>query len=322
MSFSSSLRSQVGARALAAFFLLITSSVQASDKGAAEPEKSTKTLQESEGAEKCWAPAVDIHHWARRREPETFTLSLTDCAGNPNPEALLKLSLLARPKGMALPEDAEVDAPQRPAKGQPKKAREGFLARGVRKLHPGLLTRLQAIADRFPGHAIEIVSGYRPDAGRHSRHRSGEALDIRVEGIDKEEVAEFAATLAQTGVGYYPNSLFTHIDVRESSYRWVDRSGPGQSARYRAWSLSSPSSTVSATALVRTAPTSQTFAATPTFERYAAGRKLVPQRGTIEKGRFQKRLMPNTGFVSQSSVDSLQQEELDPDVEGVESTGF
>jgi hypothetical protein len=98
-----------------------------------------------------------------------------------------------------------------------------------------LLTRLDALARRFPGHAIEIVSGYRPRARRTSRHRHGRALDLRVIGVSKETVTRFARTLEATGVGYYPNSHFTHIDVRAQRFHWVDRSGPGEPADYGVW---------------------------------------------------------------------------------------
>ena len=66
-----------------------------------------------------------------------------------------------------------------------------------------------------------------------SRHHSGRAVDVRVAGIPKRDVSEFARTLGGTGVGYYPNSTFTHIDVRDRSYYWIDRSAPGQRARYQ-----------------------------------------------------------------------------------------
>src|SRR5690606_9609465 len=39
----------------------------------------------------------------------------------------------------------------------------------------------------------------------------------------------------QTGVGYYPNSYFVHMDVREDRGYWVDRSGPGEPADYGRW---------------------------------------------------------------------------------------
>src|SRR5690606_10466491 len=79
------------------------------------------------------------------------------------------------------------------------------------------------------------VSGYRPRARQGSRHRVGRALDVQVEGVARKELATFLQTIPGTGVGYYPNSDLTHVDVREQSYAWVDQSGPGERAKYVAW---------------------------------------------------------------------------------------
>jgi hypothetical protein len=38
-------------------------------------------------------------------------------------------------------------------------------------------------------------------------------------------------TFAETGVGWYPNSTFVHVDVREESVA-VDVSSPGERPRY------------------------------------------------------------------------------------------
>ena len=97
---------------------------------------------------------------------------------------------------------------------------------------PGLLIRLQAIGEAFPGHAIEILSGYRPGARSGSRHRHARALDLNVEGVARTDVRDFAVTLSETGVGWYPNSVFVHIDVRTESAYWIDLSGPGEAPRY------------------------------------------------------------------------------------------
>lgn len=35
------------------------------------------------------------------------------------------------------------------------------------------------------------------------------------------------------GVGYYPRSTFVHLDVRDRSAYWVDRSRPGQAPQYQ-----------------------------------------------------------------------------------------
>ena len=40
-------------------------------------------------------------------------------------------------------------------------------------------------------------------------------------------------TFQHIGVGYYPNSNFVHVDVRDGpSAFWIDYSGPGQDAMY------------------------------------------------------------------------------------------
>jgi hypothetical protein len=97
------------------------------------------------------------------------------------------------------------------------------------------MIRLQRIAEHFPDHAIDVVSGIRPAARSGSRHRSGDALDIHVDGVEDLAVAEYARGFAATGVGYYPNSTFVHIDVRDEAFSWVDRSRPGEKPEYGAW---------------------------------------------------------------------------------------
>ncbi|MCZ7679873.1 MAG: DUF882 domain-containing protein [Sandaracinaceae bacterium] len=77
-----------------------------------------------------------------------------------------------------------------------------------------------------------MVSGYRPDAPSHSRHHHARALDVFVRGAPREDLRDLAVTLPQTGVGWYPNSTFVHVDVREESAYWVDLSRPGERPRY------------------------------------------------------------------------------------------
>jgi hypothetical protein len=150
---------------------------------------------------------------------EARLLALTDCHGVPDPESLLELSILARPRTADRPDArdlaAHVDDPE-------------LFASEVRRLDPGLLTRLRAIGDRFPGHDIEITSGYRPDARESSRHRTGHALDLRVLGVPLEEVHAFALGFDESGIGLYPTSEFLHVDVRPRVTRWVDLAGPGE----------------------------------------------------------------------------------------------
>lgn len=111
------------------------------------------------------------------------------------------------------------------------------LSEHARAPHPRLVQLLQAVMDRFPGRMVEIVSGYRPGDGA-SRHAHARALDLRLRGVRYEELRDFARTLPDAGVGYYPNSVFVHLDVRDPSEGrafWADYSGPGERPRYGAW---------------------------------------------------------------------------------------
>jgi hypothetical protein len=177
----------------------------------------------------CLRDPVVLRHLRRPRE--VARLSLTHCDGTANLDALTELSFVARAWQTPRPTEAEVAAYRA---AHPERAGEWATERN-RWLHPGLLVRLQAIADRWPTRDLVIVSGHRPTARRTSRHRFGRALDLQVDGVERAEVAAFAQTLASTGVGYYPNSSFTHVDVRETSVYWVDRSGPGERPDYGPW---------------------------------------------------------------------------------------
>ena len=150
---------------------------------------------------------------------ERIELRLLDAQGRPSPEALAALSILARPRDAAPPSEDDVAAHAGDLE---------WVATGIRRLHPGLLVRLDAIARHFGAERFEIVLGYRPDARETSRHRIGSALDLRLVGVSVEELDAFAATLPETGVGLYPTSRFVHLDVRERRTHWVDLSGPGE----------------------------------------------------------------------------------------------
>ncbi len=88
------------------------------------------------------------------------------------------------------------------------------------------------IARHFEVGQVNVVSGYRSEAGR-SNHALGRAADIVLPGVRDEQVAEFARTLGFLGVGVYPHSGFVHVDVRSRSYFWVDASPPGRTSRRR-----------------------------------------------------------------------------------------
>ncbi len=158
---------------------------------------------------------------------ERVRMPLLECDGTPREEARLALGVLARARAVEAPPSEEVLREWRERDGD----RE-LVAPGVRLLHPGLLERLQRIGEAFDPHPIEIVSGYRPDSPSRSRHHHARALDIVVQGTPREALRDLAVGFEQTGVGWYPNSVFVHVDVREESAYWVDLSGPGERPRY------------------------------------------------------------------------------------------
>ncbi len=101
--------------------------------------------------------------------------------------------------------------------------------------HPRLVRLLAAISDHFGGREIVLVSGRREAGGdtrETSRHVSGQATDIRVEGVPRRALWDYCRSLAQTGCGYYPRSTFVHVDVRDQAAQWVDWSRPGTRAQY------------------------------------------------------------------------------------------
>ena len=87
---------------------------------------------------------------------------------------------------------------------------------------------------------IMVVAGYRaPRVAKEkgnprSPHKKGLACDFRVDGVANTDLRDYLrGAFARVGVGYYPNSDFVHLDVRQkASAFWIDYSGPGERARY------------------------------------------------------------------------------------------
>jgi uncharacterized protein YcbK (DUF882 family) len=86
-----------------------------------------------------------------------------------------------------------------------------------RAIAPGVLVLLADIAERWPDHVIEVVSGFRapPFGVPHSRHFKGQAIDLRVRGVRTAVVRDFVwRTHAGIGVGHYAEGDFLHVDSR------------------------------------------------------------------------------------------------------------
>ncbi|MGH6958310.1 MAG: DUF882 domain-containing protein [Caulobacteraceae bacterium] len=97
----------------------------------------------------------------------------------------------------------------------------------VHEIEPRLLDLLTALHGRLgrPGERFGVISGYRSPATNallhersgqvavHSLHMVGEAIDIRLPGVELASLRDSAAGLRLGGVGYYPSSDFVHVDI-------------------------------------------------------------------------------------------------------------
>ena len=118
------------------------------------------------------------------------------------------------------------------------KAFERLMRQGnaTHPIDPRLVALLAIVSDHFGSRTIEVVSGFRAYTPTqytpHSNHNYGKAIDFRVRGVSNEALRDFCRTLRSTGCGYYPNSSFVHLDVRDTKAYWVDWSRPGEPPRY------------------------------------------------------------------------------------------
>ncbi|MDB4940777.1 MAG: hypothetical protein JWP97_311 [Labilithrix sp.] len=105
-------------------------------------------------------------------------------------------------------------------------------------IEPRLVALLGVVSNHFGSRKLEVVSGFRPftptQYNPHSNHMHGKAVDFRIAGVPNEAVRDFCRTLKNVGCGYYPNSVFVHMDVRDQSTFWIDYSKPGETPRYNA----------------------------------------------------------------------------------------
>jgi hypothetical protein len=147
---------------------------------------------------------------------ESDLFPLLDCDGAIAPEAIDRLSVLARPP--------EVPRPELPLPLE---------ATAVRLLDPRLVWLLQQVAAAFPGRTIALLSGVRD--GHSGLHQQGRALDISVTGVPNAELFSLCKSLRDVGCGFYPENKFVHVDVRPYAtgrVLWVDVSAPGAPSVY------------------------------------------------------------------------------------------
>lgn len=164
---------------------------------------------------------------------ESATFPLERCDGKVAPLAIDQLSILARP--------GTAPKPKQPLEALAK-TRGAELAPGIRRIDPRLVDRLEAVVDHFrkPGQPARVVliSGVRPRSAG-SYHQAGRALDFHLDGVSNEDLVAFCKTLPDTGCGFYPNSVFVHVDARDPGaghVSWIDVSHPGEAPKYvSAW---------------------------------------------------------------------------------------
>ena len=199
-----------------------------SDKSDADPKADPKPHHVSAKSAACSKDPIEMI-----RGPEIEKFELTKCDGTLAPLAVEHLSVLIRPGSAARPVAPLAEL---------AKKKGGELAHGVHRIDERLATRIQSLADHFakPGTPLKlsVVSGIRPTS-IGSMHATGRAIDFRIEGTKNEDVVAFCKTLTDTGCGFYPNSSFVHLDVRDPGaghVSWIDASGPGEAPRYvMAW---------------------------------------------------------------------------------------
>jgi uncharacterized protein YcbK (DUF882 family) len=96
----------------------------------------------------------------------------------------------------------------------------------VHPIAPGLLDLVTMLQQRLETDAtVHVISGYRSPrtnaalharsdgVATHSLHMVGEAMDIRIPGVELADLRNAALGLQRGGVGYYPASDFVHVDV-------------------------------------------------------------------------------------------------------------
>jgi uncharacterized protein YcbK (DUF882 family) len=95
------------------------------------------------------------------------------------------------------------------------------------RVDPRLARALYQVARHYPGHRIEIFSGFRPRkycTRAHSRHLTASAIDFHVDGVKNEAlIGWLRSTFHPAGVGYYPNGVHVHLDLdRTHDTYWID----------------------------------------------------------------------------------------------------
>jgi uncharacterized protein YcbK (DUF882 family) len=100
-------------------------------------------------------------------------------------------------------------------------------------MDPRLFDTLHEINQRLgTSRPFQLISGYRSPrtnamlsarssgVARSSQHTVGKASDVRVQGVELNNLRKAALAVSAGGVGYYPVSNFVHVDVARVR-QWV-----------------------------------------------------------------------------------------------------
>lgn len=101
---------------------------------------------------------------------------------------------------------------------------------GGPKVSARLLDLIYHAARHFGVFHVHLISGVRRDRSG-SRHSHGLAADIVLPGVSDDELAAYFRPQGFLGVGIYTRAGFVHVDVRERSFFWLDKSPPGRRMR-------------------------------------------------------------------------------------------
>jgi hypothetical protein len=102
----------------------------------------------------------------------------------------------------------------------------------VASLDPRLLRVLARAAYHWESPTIRVVSAYRaPRRRSEGLHAKGRAIDFALDGVPPRELAAWLRAHPRLGVGVYVHRLtqYVHLDVRETSFHWIDGSPPHRS---------------------------------------------------------------------------------------------
>jgi uncharacterized protein YcbK (DUF882 family)/LysM repeat protein len=108
-----------------------------------------------------------------------------------------------------------------------------FAATGSRpRVDARLIALLADVSEHFGGKPMRVVSGWRDHSYfEDSRHKHSQAVDFSIAGVSNTVLRDYLRRFRNCGVGFYPNSSFVHLDVRDTAAYWVDYAGPGEAPR-------------------------------------------------------------------------------------------